>query len=67
MATHDPERRRSTESHQHQTDADVSGGWREEYAALACPTSIEPEHAVAMHRTDRPARYREKHRMGVSS
>jgi len=48
-------------------ETDVSAGWREEHPALACSTSIEPEHAEAMHRRDRPERYRRKHRDGRSS
>lgn len=62
-----PEHTTSTESDRTQIDVDASAGWREERAFVHCPTSIEPEHAVAMSREDRPERYREKHRMGVTS
>lgn len=62
-----PEHTSSSDPNRTQIDADASAGWREEYSVLSCPTSIEPEHAIAMTREDRPVRYRKKHRMGVTS
>lgn len=46
--------------------ADLSGGWREIYAALDVNLG-ELDRLLVATRTDRSARYRRKHRLGVSS
>ena len=53
-------------------DCDLSSGWREVYAALEVDSSIEPDDAgpdaiAAAARPDRPARYRRKHALEVTT
>jgi hypothetical protein len=67
MSTPATEPERTADRPTETIETDASAGWREEYGLLDCTTEIEPEHAEAMHRQDRPERYRRKHRRGVSS
>ena len=77
MATNQTDARRITRNHEHTHAAtrggpDLSSGWREVYAALEVDSSIEPDDVApdaiaAATRTDRPARYRRKHALEVTT
>jgi hypothetical protein len=56
------------------SEPDASAGWRAEYAYQGVSTTIEPDtlgaigdRLAAAQRNDRPPRYRQKHRRGVTS
>lgn len=65
----------TTEAQIHDRDVrepSPSAGWRETYAVLEAPLpgddpGADPDRVAGATRRDRPARYRRKHRRGVTS